>query len=632
MSKRSSGRQPNHPSPLVFLTKSDFKVAQTCATKLYYRKRKYPTTLEDDEYLAFLADGGFMVEALAHLHFPQGMEMPFHAGVENAARHSAAAFTSEQTTLFEPTFIADKLMARVDILERKGRDVRIIEVKAKSIDTSRDLSDVFMSRNGIRASWRPCLEDVAFQTLVLRRLYPELSFTSFLCLPDKSKTTSIDLLHKHFAFTDAPKDVEAKMRRPTVTFIGDAEAAVRDSFLAFVDVSEWVELLLPELEQEANHFANDLKCGEIKAPPVIGTKCAKCEFRVGDKSPNGFAECWGALATTSPHVLDYYHVGNLGGRGAPVVQGLLAKGKAGLFDVPEESITDAKGQVGPVAQRQLLQREYTLRNEEFCSSEMSNLLAAHEYPLHFIDFEASRIAIPYHAGMRPYEQACFQWSCHTIREPGGLVEHAEWINVEDTYPNIEFARTLAEKVPAKGTVYIWSKFEIYALKDILQQMEYYRQGEDELRFWLDAMINARDFSGLEVIDLCDMAKQHYFHPAMKGRLSIKYVLPAVWGSNPTLWSQPAFSPYYREGRDGKSVSPYDTLPDLAFGDGGIDDEGVDAVREGTGAVRAYQELLYGPSSLVPDRKEAWRMALLQYCKLDTAAMVMIWEHWRGESR
>ncbi|MEI6534321.1 MAG: hypothetical protein WCN98_03195, partial [Verrucomicrobiaceae bacterium] len=249
----------------MLLTKSDFKVAQTCATKLYYRKRKYPTTMEDDEYLAFLADGGFMVEALAHLHFPLGTEMPFQAGVEDAARHSATAFAREENALFEPTFIAGKLMARVDILERVGRDVRIIEVKARSIDTSRDLADVFISKNGVRANWRPYLEDVAFQALVLRRLHPELSFAPFLCLPDKSKTTSIELLHKHFVITDSPKDVGAKMRRPTVSFIGDAEAARRDSFLSFVDVSEWVELLLPGVEREADHFANDLNCGEIKA-------------------------------------------------------------------------------------------------------------------------------------------------------------------------------------------------------------------------------------------------------------------------------------------------------------------------------------------------------------------------------
>ena len=33
-----------------FLTKSDFKVAQTCPTKLYYRKLGYPTREDGDEY------------------------------------------------------------------------------------------------------------------------------------------------------------------------------------------------------------------------------------------------------------------------------------------------------------------------------------------------------------------------------------------------------------------------------------------------------------------------------------------------------------------------------------------------------------------------------------------------------
>ena len=609
------------------LTKSDFKVARTCATKLYYRKRKFPTTLEDDEYLQFLADGGFMVETLAHLHFPHGVEMPFQAGVEDAARHSLAAFASPQFTIFEPTFVAGKLMARVDILDRRGREVRIIEVKAKSIDTSQDLGQVFCSKNGIRPGWRPYLEDVAFQTLVLQRLYPELSFVPYLCLPDKSKTTSIDLLHKHFAFEEEPAGAGAKLRRPKVSFVGDAEAARRDSFLAFVDVSEWVERLLPEVEREADRFANELDCGAIKAPPAIGTMCAKCEYRVSEKGPSGFAECWGAMAAVSPHILDYYHVGSMGGRGAPVVQGLLAKGKAGLADVPEESITNAKGEVGAVAERQLLQREYTLLNEEYRSPGLAALLAGHQYPLHFIDFEASRLAIPYHAGMRPYEQACFQWSCHTIREPGGPIEHSEWINVEDAYPNIAFARALAAQVGAKGTIYIWSPFEISALKDVRKQLDDYRQGVDDLREWLDAVIHADGSNGLAVVDLCALAKTHYFHPVMKGRLSIKYVLPAVWGSNPALWQHPEFSRYYLPQADGSPASPYDSLPDLPFGADEEEDQEAEAVKEGTGAVRAYQELLYGPSSRIPKRKEAWRNALLQYCRLDTAGMVMIWMHW-----
>lgn len=39
----------------MYLSKSDFKIARTCGTKLYYRKLRYPTTQDDDPYLNFLA-------------------------------------------------------------------------------------------------------------------------------------------------------------------------------------------------------------------------------------------------------------------------------------------------------------------------------------------------------------------------------------------------------------------------------------------------------------------------------------------------------------------------------------------------------------------------------------------------
>jgi hypothetical protein len=89
--------------------------------------------------------------------------------------------------------------------------------------------------------------------------------------------------------------------------------------------------------------------------------------------------CLANRSCCTPHILDYYYVGSIGGRGAPVVEGLLAKGKAGLADVPEGDLTGAKGKVSPVAERQLLQREYTLRNEEFRSPALPGILAAHRY-------------------------------------------------------------------------------------------------------------------------------------------------------------------------------------------------------------------------------------------------------------
>jgi hypothetical protein len=69
------------------------------------------------------------------------------------------------------------------------------------------------------------------------------------------------------------------------------------------------------------------------------------------------------------------------------------------------------------------------------------------------------------------------------------------------------------------------------------------------------------------------------------------------------------------------VNPYDTLPALDIVNR------AEVVAEGTGAMRAYQEMLYGEHRNNVDIRNTWRSLLLQYCELDTAAMVMIWKHW-----
>ena len=39
---------------------------------------------------------------------------------------------------------------------------------------------------------------------------------------------------------------------------------------------------------------------------------------------------------------------------------------------------------------------------------------------------------------------------------------------------------------------------------------------------------------------------------------------------------------------------------------------------------AYRDMMYGD----PSQKEKIKRQLLEYCKLDTMAMVIIWEHWK----
>jgi hypothetical protein len=87
---------------LKYLSKSDFKVARECPTKLYYRKNKYPNTKEEDEFLQLLAEGGFMVGKMAQFYFPDGIEVPGGRDQEAAIASTKEYLKQDNIILFEP--------------------------------------------------------------------------------------------------------------------------------------------------------------------------------------------------------------------------------------------------------------------------------------------------------------------------------------------------------------------------------------------------------------------------------------------------------------------------------------------------------------------------------------------------
>ena len=50
-----------------------------------------------------------------------------------------------------------------------------------------------------------------------------------------------------------------------------------------------------------------------------------------------------------------------------------------------------------------------------------NAMSEWRFPYHFIDFETAAVALPFHAGMRPYESLAFQFS-HHLMEANGEVQ------------------------------------------------------------------------------------------------------------------------------------------------------------------------------------------------------------------
>jgi hypothetical protein len=296
----------------TYLSKSDFKVARTCATKLYYRKLGYHSIRDDDEYLQFRADGGYMVEAIAKLLYPEGIEIGFDPGPEESAAETMQLLeTHETVTLFEATLLSGQRLARVDILRKQGNIFKLIEVKAKLIDSSDEANPFRGTRGKIIPNWQPYLEDVAFQYSVLSQLFPMANIVPYLCLVDKARTTTVHSLFSKFQLSEMDLSA-ARFRRPKVSYTGDADELRRSHFLSQINVTSEVRDLLPEVERSSAEFVASLQGGVTKIQVPINVRCRACEYRLplnsvgndGRKSKNGFVECWGELAREEPHQRD----------------------------------------------------------------------------------------------------------------------------------------------------------------------------------------------------------------------------------------------------------------------------------------------------------------------------------------
>jgi uncharacterized protein DUF2779 len=605
------------------LSKSDFTLALECDAKLWFRENGYPDARAADRYLHLLAEGTFMVEALARAAHPDGILLEF--GHDHIAdyQQTRELLARDRVTIFQATVLSRRRLSRIHIIDKQDNIVRLLDVKAKAFDSAAHLASlasggfgVFRERRGpydVRAEWRSKLEDVTFQTLLLERVMPGVCVRPYLVLVDRSKRATIDGLPQLFEFVrrTAP---DGTPRAHSARFTGTAEQLAAIDLLTTVDVSAEVQLLRDNVESAATRYEAMLDSPFDERFPRHSADCKRCGFNVGgDETRNGFARCWGPLANVAPHVLELYNAGATKIDGAPLVETLVASGTASLFDVPEHKLVKRDGKVGPVAERQLRQIQCARTGEAWVGPYLRSNIEALVYPLHFVDFEVSRLALPYHAHMRPYGQVVFQWSCHTVAAPGAAPTHQEWLNTEDLWPNKAFAIALRNAIDGPGTVITWSAFERSRLEEIVAELPKFGEFDPALVTWIEDTIVHR------IVDMHDWAKRDYYHPLMRGRTSIKVVLDALWRSDSTMREQ--YTAWSGQ-KASATEDPYHALQPIVINDVAHD------VREGTGAVRAYEAMMYGVEKNDQAAKRAWQQLLLQYCKLDTLSMVLVFEHWR----
>jgi hypothetical protein len=195
-----------------------------------------------------------------------------------------------RVTLFEATLINDGKLARIDILRKEANEFHVIEVKATSYDTQENEAAVADGRlnlfrtkrnQSIAAGWREYLEDVTFQTLVLREVFPQAKIRPFLLVPDKSKSTRIDRLYSLFRLHRRPVP-GCRFERFEVEFTDDVEELRSEHFLTLVPVDAEVEMLAEEVSDATAEYIAIVRPRLRKVVTPLAVACRGCEYRAAE--------------------------------------------------------------------------------------------------------------------------------------------------------------------------------------------------------------------------------------------------------------------------------------------------------------------------------------------------------------
>ena len=191
------------------------------------------------------------------------------------------------------------------------------------------------------------------------------------------------------------------------------------------------------------------------------------------------------------------------------------------------------------------------------------------YPLYFMDFETFMPAVPLYDDSRPYQQIPFQYSLHYREDPNSDLKHFEFLADGKGDPRIPFIENLLRDTEGDGDILVYNlSFEMGRLKEIARD---FPQSANDIE---ERLTRIRDL-------MLPFQKKYIYKPSMQGSYSIKKVLPAI-------------------------------VPDLSY-------EELE-IAEGGAAMNAFESLVYETH---PEKIKETRKNLLDYCKMDTLAMVEI---------
>ena len=323
-----------------YLTKTRFKEALDCPAKLFYTKKEdYANQMVKDTFLESLAQGGFQVEELARMDYPDGIAiLGDDRDYDKVLGRTSELLLQENITIFEAAFLYNGLFIRVDILNKKGNKIQLIEVKAKSI--SNIDHNGFIKKDKLNTGWTPYLYDVAFQKYVIQQCYPNWDIKAYLMLANKDAVATVDGLNQFFKIKKT-KGHRTGIIKPDNLKLED----LGDPLLTRISVEEEMEFIYQNnpvdesrtfqelIEFYKNHYEKD-----IKIFAEIGKHCKTCQFVASKEEikKSGFHECWNAQLKFSDKEIDkpkVYDVSNF-----RKSKRLMEEGKYFMYQLNENDV------------------------------------------------------------------------------------------------------------------------------------------------------------------------------------------------------------------------------------------------------------------------------------------------------
>lgn len=647
----------------MYLTKSCFKIGMSCPTKLYYESSdQYQNNAAGNEFMKALAKGGLQVGEMAKLYYPGGIEINGKNKEEQLAQTNSALL-QENVIIYEAAILVGHKFIRVDVLEKIGNTIKIIEVKSASCSGSDESQ--FMGPTGALKK-REYLEDIAFQYLVCLDFFKDYKVLPYLMMADKTIESSVNDLYQKFIIKKVGD------RDKCIVVDGTTSEDLGDQILTAIKVKETLEFLLnDDYYREHSDFEGrsfkgiidwfeDLLLGyeKNKSPHLSDpfTKCRKCEYKLDSIDNSGFHQCmiqknnWGILDFERPKVWEVW--------GSPRLNQFLTEDRWFMDEIDSSDLN----QDGARFVRQSLQIENTNSKNIKPYVDIEGLKAEiddFDWPLNLIDFETTAPVIPFFKGYSPYQGLPFQFSHHLLYKDGRVEHKSDFLGMgQGTNPSFQFIEELYRSLSENdGSVFMYSPHENTYLKYMIQLLRDESPFEEKytqtLVDFLQSLTSPGDMNPTwdegkrTMIDMAEMVRSYYWHPDMKGSNSIKKVLPAImndsqfikdkyskaiYGINNEVKSK-NFPPHIwvKFDDNGRVIDPYeslDTLEELLP----ISMQKMERlyssnkVGDGGAAMTAWAFMQF--AEMHEEERNNIAQALKRYCELDTMAMVMIMEAWR----